>query len=193
MAFLSWPSDIPFGNVKITSDQPTYQSVTHSRKQLTRSRNIQQYEITFDVVLDEEQERRLSAFLMQLNGRLTPFYFTIPRRSSSLDRIYGSVQVSSDLAAGQNSIPIHGFTGTIKAGDYIQFINDSKMYMAVQDCKAGQNLQIVPTLRKPILTGSDVLTQDLKFLVTLSDDRTETQSSFYGVHKLKLKVIEYLA
>ncbi len=193
MAFLSWPSDIPFGNVKITSDQPTYQSVTHSRKQLTRSRNIQQYEITFDVVLDEEQERRLSAFLMQLNGRLTPFYFTIPRRSSSQNKIYGSVQVQSDKAAGQNSIPVHGFSGTIKAGDYVQFINDSKMYMAVLDCKAGESLSIVPSLRKPVLADSGVLTQDLKFLVSLSDDRTEIQSQFYGIHKLKLKVIEHLA
>ena len=129
---------------------------------------------------------------MQLNGRLTPFYFEIPRRTSSQNKLYGQVQISEDLAAGQNSIPVHGFSGTIKAGDYIQITNDPKMYMAVQDCKSTEYLNIVPALRKPVLTGDDVLTQDLKFLVSLSDDKTEIQSPFYGVHKLKLKVHEYL-
>ena len=192
MAFLTWPSDIPFGNVKITSDQPTYQSVTHSRKQLTRSRQIQQYLISFDIVLNEEQERRLSAFLMKLNGRLTPFYFEIPRRSSSQNNIYGSVQIAQDLAAGQNSIPVQGFSGRIKAGDYIQIQNDPKMYMAVDDCIAGESLNIVPSLRKPVLTSDVIETQDLKFLVSLTKDKTDIQSPFYGAHKLKLSVQEYL-
>lgn len=193
MAFLTWPSDIPFGNVKITSDQPTYQSVTHSRKQLTRSRQIQQYLISFEIALNEEQERRLSAFLMKLNGRLTPFYFEIPRRSSSQNNIYGSVQIAQDLAAGQNSIPVQGFSGRIKAGDYIQIQNDSKMYMAVDDCIAGESLNIVPSLRKPVLTNDVIETQDLKFLVSLTKDKTDVQSTFYGAHKLKLSVQEYLA
>ena len=119
-------------SIKITSISPTLTSLTHSLKRQVRRRGGQRWLLDVGFALmTREQFAPIWSFSVAQQGQFKTFqYVPYPYNSTSGDAT-GYLVTTSALGAGSSTIPINGFSGSLKKGDFIKFAGHTKVYMVI--------------------------------------------------------------
>ena len=144
---------IPVPNfVELRSLQPTYASVSHSLNTQRRTRNAQRWGFLLEYPsLTWDDIKPLMAFLLDQEGRAEVFDFELAGYHST-GTWGGSPNVDGASQTG-TSISTQGWTAStlvVKAGDFVKFAGDDKIYMAAEnltsDGAGDGTLEIQPAL-----------------------------------------------
>ncbi|MFM2580644.1 hypothetical protein [Vibrio fortis] len=188
-------TDLIVSNLSFKSTKPNIKTTSHNEKVNALGRNVQYYSGTITLFArNKKAKRKLEAFLEDLNGQAEIFELHIPDMDNSLEQITGTPSLVTDYAGGVETIVLDSFTGEISTGDYFKLANDLKVYRALNDAKAGQQLRISPSLRKAHRARNIALFSDFNLVVRLEEDnfKMEAQKGNVEVMKVKLKFKEEL-
>lgn len=184
-------NDYLISNVNVTHFTPQFFSTSVNLKDRAKDRDLHQLKITFDVTLgDDAKKRSFESFLMKAKGRLNTFYLDLGDRFNS-NTATDTPLTSSSVAAGVNQVPIDSFTGSIIDGDMVQFLNDSKIYIATNTVTTSGLLSITPSLRVN-QTNNSPLTLETKPEVRIDTDEVQIDYGQGIVHTFSMSVIEVL-
>ncbi|HEH9441930.1 TPA: hypothetical protein SIA39_004001 [Aeromonas sobria] len=145
---------------------PKQVNVAQTGKVSTRWTGVQRWDFKLTIeAFGHEAIREIQAFLITHVD--TPFYITLPLFQSSA--LSNSI-VSQDAKARTSNIQVSGHRGVILAGDFLTFLNHSKIYTATSQVKGNGTLSIFPPLRSDVKAGEAVVLQNVKILVRVTSD-----------------------
>ncbi len=125
-------------------------------------------------------QRLMAAFLASLRGSANRFYLWDLSHETPRGVYTGTVAVSGANQSG-SSLVTSGWTGTLKAGDYVQFTTDSnspvvsELRMLIADATgngANVSLSLDAPMRASPVNGSNVTTSKASAKMLLSDDES---------------------
>lgn len=194
MAFLDLPSNLIVSNVKVAHFMPQIYNESIAMISDTADRGLHRLEGSFDVtVANDVDKRNLEAFLLKIRGRLNPFYIQLGGRFTSNTVVSSLVDTTAGGTAGDNTISVASFTGSITAGDMFNIVNDDKIYMALDDHSGAGTINIYPAVRKDFVLGTDLKFNNTKVLVRLDNDRPEIDYTEGGfIHTKTFNFVEAL-
>jgi hypothetical protein len=140
--------------LNIISNQPAYTQDTMNLKRKTSSQNVQRWELEVSLNLSNGDPGLLVHTVQ--NGYTIPIYLRMPQ-IPNFTTSSGTITVAADIAAGTDTFSVAGAT-SMKAGEFIQFINHSKVYLVVEDGSAGAGVKVYPPLILAVSSGSTVIT-----------------------------------
>ena len=188
-------SDFIISDVNVTNLTPNFYTEASNFKGNSKSRGLHQLEIDFTVTLiNQDDIKRFNALMMKARGRLNPFVLSL--QGSTDGKNYcnplftdANPFLAHEVAIGNTTITLAGFSGVIPAGSYFQFPNDTKVYMILDDAKPNSSVEIFPASRIKH-TVKERLNFAPEPLVRLDSDEYSIQ--FENATEVKLKVKEVL-
>lgn len=192
-------SSFPWAEFAMTENVVEYVSDSLSLKRTVRSTDILRYEfelVTID--MDMTQGRGIKAQLSRAKRKNDALVFIHPRLSftQGTEPVSGLV-ISGAQAAGVDTVQvISGDVWQLKAGDYIQFNNHTKVYEVAEDTllqSGTQSVKLTSILRVALDTGSQVTVNDVPFFLTIdgmiefstdASDNQDMQITLVAVERL---------
>lgn len=192
-------SSFPWAEFAMTENVVEYVSDSLSLKRTVRSTDILRYEfelVTID--MDMTQGRGIKAQLSRAKRKNDALVFIHPRLSFTQGTEPASgLVISGAQAAGVDTVQvISGGVWQLKAGDYIQFNNHTKVYEVAEDTllQSGiQSVKLTSILRVALDTGSQVTVNDVPFYLTIdgmiefstdASDNQDMQITLVAVERL---------
>jgi hypothetical protein len=189
---MSYPTTPKFSAINMISNDPTLFSVTVSGRMQSRKVGGQKWEFSATYPpLTRAEFQPVSAYIDSLRGRHTVFTVTPTEISSSIGTVSGTATCTA-TAAGLNTVPMTGITGTLKAGDFIKFSGHAKVYKLTADRAGDGDLSIVPPLIAAITTDT-VTYADVPFTVRLKNDVQQYSIGVDMLHKFEVDFVEALS
>ena len=195
----TFPTSPAPSNVNISSVAPAFASVGHDLTQQTRSRGAQRwgFEVEYSVSLRAEIGS-IVGFLAAQKGRFEKFNFSPPCWYSQ--GTWAGFPATDTGPHTGTSVPLTGFTpgATVKAGDWLQFAGNAKVYMVKSDVTADLSGALTVELNTPLIvdpgTAATVSTHTraspLVFVVSLTDDAFGFDGQFDTVYELTVLLQE---
>ena len=178
-----WPISPELSDIKITSFAPTAVSVTQSLNRQVRSRGVQRWRLAGSYPpLLRDDAAVVYAFMMTLQGRFGTCTFIPDGVGSTRGTASGTANVNgSGHNTGGTTIACDGFSGTLKAGDFIKFNGHDKVYMLTAD--ATISMEIQPPLLNDVADDEVIIYNDVPFTVALMSDTSELSLDviLYGI------------
>lgn len=196
MTYPTFPSGLIITNVVTKHFTPNFASTSLNKKTTARSRGIHRLEGSFDVYIqDERDQRRFEAFLLQVQGRLSPFYMRFGGARFSATDVNGTPSLAVATSIADTTISLKTLTGTIRAGDFFSLPNDDKVYMFMED-RTSPNLTgipVFPAIRTAQPIDTVVTVEDVPVLARLQEDiQTITYGNGGLIHTATLNWVESL-
>ena len=176
----AWPSSPAPNTAKITPFYPTLVSTSQSLKQQVRSRGGQRWKIELGYQnLPRASSEAFEAFVMALRGQYNTCTLVVPGASDAPQGTWPGSPVLNGANQSGRSILLRGFTagqtGVAKAGDYVTFAGDLKVYKVVADANSDGSglatLSIEPALMITSLAdGAAVTSTNVAFTVAATAD-----------------------
>jgi hypothetical protein len=143
----------------IESNQPVFASDTVSLKHIRTAQNSQRWEISFNVLTNDNAADTLINMLGELSVVST---MIMPQLKEVSDRstATGTLSLDTNAAAGDTTISLSaiGGVGLLPKGSFIKFSNHSKVYLLKTDVNLDTtgpyNASIYPSLRVPVTSGT---------------------------------------
>jgi hypothetical protein len=135
------------------------------------------------------------AFIMKQRSQKETFQIALPDLKNAKGDVSGTVLVNGAHSAGDTTIDVDGMTGTLKAGDFVKFGGDSKVYMVVSDATASAGsatLTIEPPLRSALSDDASVTYDAVEFTVRLTSDIQEFNTGDLDLYRFEVDFIEAL-
>jgi len=133
---------------------------------------------------------------MKQRSQKETFQISLPDLKNAKGNVSGSVLVKNAHTAGDTTITVDAMTGTLKAGDFVKFAGDTKVYMVVSDVTAdGSNeatLTIEPPLRSAISDNASVTYDGVEFTVRLTNDLQQFSTDDLDTFRFEVDFIEAL-
>ena len=115
------------------------------------------------------------AFLEGMQGRLEPFEVVIPRYSFTRGNITGNVTANGSNANSSGSRRVNlTVNGNFRAGDFIRFMNHTKVYMLTQNLVGSGEVNITPPLIRNV-QNTQVQYNEVAFQVKQRENRNQYQ------------------
>ena len=172
-------STAKFGTLGIKSIQNTIISKSVSGKRLVRQIDNQRFAFTVQIITGTRSSTygELMAFIMKQRGQKETFTIISPELEDARGNESGTVLVNGVHAVGDTTITVDAMTGTLKAGDFIKFAGQDKIYMVVADVTADGSNEATVTIEPPLLVAlandSAVTYDNVSFTVSLTTDIQE--------------------
>ena len=159
----------------IKSIQNTIISKTVSGKKLARQIDGQRWGFTARIITAKRSDvyGELMAFIVKQRSGKENFTIVPPEIEDARGTASGTP--NGTASAGATSITLAGTgTGTLKAGDFIKFVNHDKVYMVVADQSdiSTGSLTIEPPLTTAV-SSSNITYDNIPFTVHLTNDIQE--------------------
>lgn len=165
-----YPSTPEFQAVNLKSTHNNLSSVTLSGRVQVRTIGGQKWQFSAKYnPMTRAEFQPVFAFVTSQQGSLGTFTIVPPVISSTSGTATGTALVNGATAAGATSVPVDGFTGTIKAGDFIKF-GHSKVYMVTFDRTGAGNISIEPALVAPVINNEIMVYNNVAFTMRLRND-----------------------
>lgn len=188
---MSYPTSPDYSAISFKGVSNTVKSETRSGKIQTRTVGAQRWEFSASYKdLTRAEFMPIVAFVMSQDGGAGVFTVTPPVISSASGNISGTMLVNGAHAAGDNTIAVDGFSGTLKAGDVIKFANHSKVYMCVADRTGAGTMTITPALVTAVPDNNAVTYDNVPFNVRLKNDVQEYKASGYDRYSFEVDFVE---
>ncbi len=149
-----------------TNEKATQVNISQSGKVTSQWTGVQRWDFKLTIeAFTHSAIREMNAFLDAHVD--TPFYISLPLFQSSA---FSNSIVSTAAQARTSAIQVSGHRGTIQAGDFLTFLNHSKLYTAMNTVRGTGTLNIFPPLRADVKATETVILQDVKILVRITSD-----------------------
>jgi hypothetical protein len=170
----TYPTDPEFQAINVVSKHSTLMSETVSGRRQFRSVGGQRWEFTARYnPMTRAEFMPVYAFVTSQQGMLGSFMIVPPVISSTSGTASGSMLVNGNHAIGDSTISVDGFTGTLKAGDFVKFASHTKVYMVIADRSGAGVMTIEPALVEAVSNDQSVTYNNVPFTMSLLRDTQE--------------------
>lgn len=190
---MSYPTTPPFAAINLQSKSRNVTSETKSGRTQVRSTGSQQWMFTAQyTTLTKSAFMPVYAFCVSQGGQLGTFTVVPTEISSSRGNITGTMQLSESGELSETALNVDGFSGTIKAGDFVKFNNHTKVYMVTSDLTGNGVLNITPGLKETVPDNTIVIYDDVPFTMRLANDIQEFDVNGKDLFDFEVDLIEAL-
>ena len=184
-----------------SSNRPNTTAYTLSGKRSVKQFAAQYFSFSVQLPpMNQGDFQAFYAFLVKQKGSFETFTFEYPLDNLGADKGETDILVNGALAIGSTTIAMDGFnastTGVLKAGDFIKFANDTKIYMVTADADSnasGQaDISIEPPLQDAVVDNEAVTVNKPSFKVALVQDDVLYSTDASGFFSLSFDVREVL-
>jgi len=166
----TYPTTPEFQAINVESKQRNIYSETVSGRIQARQIGKQQWAFSAKYnPMTREEFAPVYAFLVSQKGRFGTFTIVPPVISTTSGTATGTMTSGAE-SAGSTSISVSGFTGDIKAGDFVKFASHSKVYMVTADRSGAGDMSIEPALIEAVTNGTEITYTDVPFKMRLNND-----------------------
>jgi hypothetical protein len=192
----TYPTSPEFRSIGFSSEQKTITSTTDSGKMFSVQVDGQRFKFSATYPpMRRSDFAPVLAFIMKQRSQKETFQIALPDLKNAKGDISGTVLVNGSHSAGDTTIDVDGMTGTLKAGDFVKFGGDSKVYMVVSDATASAGsatLTIEPPLRSALSDDASVTYDAVEFTVRLTSDIQEFNTGDLDLYRFEVDFIEAL-
>jgi hypothetical protein len=193
----TYPTSPEFRSINFSSEQKTKTSTTDSGKIFSTQVDGQKFKFSATYPpMSRSDFAPVLAFIMKQRTQKETFQISLPDLKNAKGNVSGSVLVKNAHTAGDTTITVDAMTGTLKAGDFVKFAGDTKVYMVVSDVTAdGSNeatLTIEPPLRSAISDNASVTYDGVEFTVRLTNDLQQFSTDDLDTFRFEVDFIEAL-
>ena len=193
----TYPTSPEFRSIRFKSEQKTKTSTTDSGKMFSTQVDGQRFKFSATYPpMSRSDFAPVLAFIMKQRSQKETFQISLPDLKNAKGNVSGSVLVKNAHTAGDTTITVDAMTGTLKAGDFVKFAGDTKVYMVVSDVTAdGSNeatLTIEPPLRSAISDNASVTYDGVEFTVRLTNDLQQFSTNDLDTFRFEVDFIEAL-
>jgi hypothetical protein len=179
---ITMPSNLIVSDIILAHNTPAYYTESLNLGGRSIDRGIHRIEGSFNITTDSSANKRgLEAFLLRVRGRTNPFFLDLPDRFKSDTVLSTFVQANAAGTAGDNTISVDAFSGSIAAGDMFNLINDDKTYIALGDLTGAGTIDIFPPVRKSFVDNTQLDFLTTKILVRFREDIQSVNYTFGGL------------
>ena len=192
----TYPTTPEFASIGFSSEQKTITSTTDSGKMFAVQVDGQRFKFSASYPpMNRSEFAPVYAFIMKQRSQKETFQIALPDLKNAKGDVSGTVLVNGSHSAGDTTIDVDGMTGTLKAGDFVKFAGDTKVYMVVSDATAvagAATLTIEPPLRSAIADDAAVTYDGVEFTVRLTNDIQEFNTGDLDLYRFEVDFIEAL-
>ncbi len=192
----TYPTTPEFRSIGFSSEQKTITSTTDSGKMFAVQVDGQRFKFSAAYPpMTRAEFAPVIAFIMKQRSQKETFQISLPDLKNAKGDVSGTVLVNGSHSAGDTTIDVDGMTGTIKAGDFVKFAGDTKVYMVVSDATAvagAATLTIEPPLRSAIADDAAVTYDGVEFTVRLTNDVQQFNTDDIDTFRFEVDFIEAL-
>ena len=193
----TYPTTPEFRSLNFSSEQKTLTSTTDSGKMFSTQIDGQRFKFSATYPpMSRSDFAPVYAFIIKQRSQKETFQISLPDIKNAKGNVSGTVLVKNSHTAGDTTITVDAMTGTLKAGDLVQFAGHNKVYMIVADATAdGSNeatLTIEPPLRSAISDNAVVTYDGIEFTVRLTNDIQQFATDDIDTFKFEVDFIEAL-
>ena len=192
----TYPTSPEFKSIGFSSEQKTITSTTDSGKMFSVQVDGQRFKFSATYPpMRRSDFAPVIAFIMKQRSQKETFQIALPDLKNAKGDVSGTVLVNGSHTAGDTTITVDGMTGTIKAGDFVKFGGDTKVYMVVSDATAvagAATLTIEPPLRSALANDASVTYDGVEFTVRLTNDIQQFNTDHLVLYKFEVDFIEAL-
>ncbi len=192
----TYPTTPEFRSIGFSSEQKTITSTTDSGKMFAVQVDGQRFKFSASYPpMNRSDFAPVLAFVMKQRSQKETFQISLPDLKNAKGDVSGTVLVNGSHSAGDTTIDVDGMTGTIKAGDFVKFAGDTKVYMVVSDATAvagAATLTIEPPLRSAIADDAAVTYDGVEFTVRMTSDIQQFNTSDLDLYRFEIDFIEAL-
>ena len=190
-------SDFPWAECNMVENRNLYVSDNLALKRNKRDTGVMRYEFELVTIeMDFQQGREIKAKLSR--ATTDSMSFVHPRWSYSSGTIPGvPITVAGNQAAGVDTISVYSAgIYQLKAGDFLQPSNDTKVYEVAEDTNllnGTQSVKLTSILRNPLVAGNQMTVDGVAFFLesdgiievaTAATDGSDIQLTLNAVEKL---------
>jgi hypothetical protein len=192
----TYPTSPEFRSINFSSEQKTITSTSDSGKMYTVQVDGQRFKFSATYPpMSRAEFAPVIAFIMKQRSQKETFQIALPDLKNAKGDVSGVVLVNGLHSAGDTTIDVDGMTGTLKAGDFVQFNGHSKVYMVVADAtdsSGSATLTIEPPLREDVADNSAVTYDGVEFTVRLTNDVQQFNTGDLDLYRFEVDFIEAL-
>ena len=192
----TYPTTPEFSSVGFSSEQKTITTTTDSGKMFAVQVDGQRFKFSASYPpMNRSEFAPVYAFIMKQRSQKETFQIALPDLKNAKGDVSGTVLVNGSHSAGDTTIDVDGMTGEIKAGDFVKFAGDTKVYMVVSDATAvagAATLTIEPPLRSAIADDAAVTYDGVEFTVRLTNDVQQFNTGDLDLYRFEVDFIEAL-
>jgi hypothetical protein len=181
----TYPTTPEFQAVNLKSTHNNLKSTTISGRVQVRTIGGQKWEFSAKYnPMTRAEFQPVFAFVISQQGSLGTFTIVPPVVGSTSGTATGTALVNGATSAGATSVPVDGFTGTIKAGDFVRF-GHTKVYMVTADIDGAGDLSIEPALITGVSNDETMTYNGVAFTMRLRNDVQQ-----YGISQFEYYTYE---
>ncbi len=188
----TYPTTPEFQAINLKSTHNNLKSVTISGRSQVRTIGGQKWEFSAKYnPMTRAEFQPVFAFVTSQQGSLGTFTIVPPVIGSTSGTATGTALVNGSASVGATSVPVDGFTGTIKAGDFVKF-SHSKVYMVTADRDGAGSISIEPALVAAVSDGAEMIYNDVAFTMRLRNDVQQYGLSRFEYYTYEVDMEEVL-
>lgn len=189
----TYPSTPEFQAINLESTHRNLISETISGRQQVRSIGSQKWSFTAKYnPMTRAEFQPVFAFVMSQQGQLGTFGIVPPVIGSTSGSATGTALCNGGASAGATSVPVDGFTGDIKAGDFVKF-NHGKVYMVTADRDGAGNITIEPPLLQSVADNEEMVYNNVTFTMRLNNDVQTYSLSANEYYEYEIDMVEVIS
>jgi hypothetical protein len=197
----TFPSTPTPKDVIIRSQQNTIVSTTASGRRQARQIDGQRFALTLRFpVMTRAEFAPILAFIMKQRSQLESFTYTPATMEDTRGSASTTISVNGAHSAGVTSVAVDGMgnnlTGVLKAGDFIRFTGQNKVYMVIDDLSSNGSgagtLTIEPPLRSSLSDNTVLIYNNVDFTVGLTSDIQEFNIGTSLYYQYEVDLVEVL-
>lgn len=166
----TYPSTPEFQAINLESTHRNLVSETISGRQQVRTIGGQKWSFTAKYnPMTRAEFQPVFAFVMSQQGQLGTFGIVPPVIGSTSGSATGTALCNGGASVGATSVPVDGFTGDIKAGDFVKFAH-GKVYMVTADRDGAGDISIEPALISAVADDEEMVYNNVTFTMRLNND-----------------------
>lgn len=188
----TYPSEPEFQAINVSSRHNNLFSETVSGRVQVRTLGGQRWAFTAQYNrMTREEFQPVFAFVTSQQGRLGSFGIVPPVIGSTSGTATGTARVNGSAAPGATEVPVDGFTGTIKAGDFVKF-SHGKVYMVTADQDGAGNISIEPALVQGVNDEEEMVYNDVTFTMRLDNDVQQYDLNANEQYEYQVDMVEVI-
>ncbi len=188
----TYPTTPEFQAINLKSTHNNVKSTTVSGRVQVRSIGGQKWAFSAKYnPMTRAEFQPVFAFVTSQQGMLGTFGIVPPVIGSTSGSATGTALVNGSASAGVTSVPVDGFTGDIKAGDFVKF-GHGKVYMVTADRDGAGNISIEPALISAVSDNETMTYNGVSFTMRMTNDVQSYSLSQFEYYTYEVDMEEVL-
>ena len=188
----TYPTTPEFQAINLKSTHNNVKSTTVSGRVQVRSIGGQKWAFSAKYnPMTRAEFQPVFAFVTSQQGMLGTFGIVPPVIGSTSGSATGTALVNGSTSAGVTSVPVDGFTGDIKAGDFVKF-EHGKVYMVTADRDGAGDISIEPALISAVSDNETMTYNGVSFTMRMTNDVQSYSLSQFEYYTYELDMEEVL-